>query len=134
MKNTIILFAITLLFSTQLTGHNAKDENKDKQPVIKFEETEYNYGEIEVNSDGTCEFEFENTGEEPLLLTRVRASCGCTTPKWPKDPIKPGDTETIKVKYNTRIKGSFSKSIVVYSNAKNSPVRLSIKGKVIDKN
>lgn len=134
MKNTIILFPISLLFSTQLTGQNAKDENKDKQPVIKFEETEYNYGEIEVNSDGTCEFEFENTGKEPLLLTRVRASCGCTTPKWPKDPIKPGDTETIKVKYNTRIKGSFSKSIVVYSNAKNSPVRLSIKGKVIDKN
>lgn len=133
MKNTIIIFAISLLFSTQMTGQNNQAENKDKKPVIKFEETEYNYGEIEVNSDGTCKFEFENTGEEPLLLTRVRASCGCTTPKWPKDPVKPKEKETIEVKYNTRIKGSFSKSIVVYSNAENSPVRLRIKGKVVDK-
>ncbi|MFO8234321.1 MAG: DUF1573 domain-containing protein [Bacteroidales bacterium] len=131
MKNTIILVVFGLLFSTQITAQS--DTNKEEKPVIKFEETVYNYGEIEVNSDGTCEFEFENTGEEPLLLTKVRAACGCTSPKWPKKPVKPGETETIKVKYNTRIKGSFTKSVMVYSNAEDSPVKLTIKGKVLDK-
>jgi hypothetical protein len=66
------------------------------------------------------------------LLTKVRASCGCTTPSWPKEPIKSGKTGTIKVKYNTRIKGNFSKSIRVYSNAKNSPILLRIKGQVTE--
>ena len=75
-------------------------------------------------------FVFKNTGKEPLILKNVRSSCGCTVPEWPKEPIKRGSKGTIKVSYNTRITGSFSKSITVYSNAEGEPVVLKIKGKV----
>ena len=132
MKKTGILVLIVLLGSFSAMAQNGNKEKEANRPVISFEETTHNYGTIEYKGDGTCEFTFENTGKEPLLLTKVRSSCGCTVPKtWPKDPIKSGETGSIKVKYNTRIKGNFTKSIRVYSNAKNSPTRLIIKGKVV---
>ena len=132
MKKTGILLITVLLTSFSAIAQNDKEEKETSKPVISFEETTHNYGTIEYKGDGECQFTFENTGEEPLLLTKVRSSCGCTVPEtWPKDPIKPDKTEKIKVKYNTRIKGSFAKSIRVYSNAKNSPTRLVIKGKVV---
>jgi len=134
MKKIGILVLAVLIgsFSSMAQNGEGQKGNKEKRPVITFEETTHNYGKIEYKGDGSCEFEFENTGKEPLLLTKVRSSCGCTVPKtWPKKPIKPGETGKIKVKYNTRIKGAFAKSIRVYSNAKNSPTRLTIKGKVV---
>lgn len=99
-------------------------------PEIYFENTTHNFGKIEYNGDGTCEFIFKNTGKEPLLLTNVKASCGCTTPTWPKQPVETGKTGTIVVKYNTKITGAFTKSIRVYSNAKTNLVTLKISGTV----
>jgi hypothetical protein len=87
-----------------------------------------------MGGDGTCEFIFKNTGKDPLVLKNVRSSCGCTIPQWPKEPIKKGEQGKIKVRYNTRITGTFSKSISVYSNAGNMPVVLVIKGKVEEPN
>jgi hypothetical protein len=107
-------------------------ENKDL-PEIFFEKTTHDYGTLKYDSDGTCEFTFKNTGKEPLLLTQVQASCGCTTPTWPKEPIKSGEKGTIVVKYNTKIPGAFSKSIRVYSNGKTNLVTLTIKGSVENK-
>ena len=97
---------------------------------IQFETTEHDFGTIPEKGDGTFAFVFKNTGKEPLILKNVRSSCGCTVPEWPKEPIKKGNKGTIKVSYNTRITGSFSKSITVYSNAEGDPVVLHIKGKV----
>lgn len=133
MKRAGLLFLLIAFAVSTGFAQNKDDESgeKDTKPTIEFEKTTHNYGEVDYKGDGTCSFKFENTGNEPLLLTKVKASCGCTTPSWPKEPIKPGDTGSIKVKYNTRIKGNFSKSIRVYSNAKNSPVLLRIKGKVV---
>jgi hypothetical protein len=97
---------------------------------IQFETTEHDFGTISEKGDGTFSFVFKNTGKEPLILNNVRSSCGCTVPEWPKEPIKKGGKGTIKVSYNTRITGSFSKKITVYSNAGGDPVILLIKGKV----
>ncbi len=97
---------------------------------IQFETTEHDFGTIPEKGDGTFSFAFKNTGKEPLILNNVRSSCGCTVPEWPKEPIKKGGKGTIKVSYNTRITGSFSKKITVYSNAGGDPVILLIKGKV----
>ena len=97
---------------------------------IQFETTEHDFGTITEKGDGTFSFVFKNTGKEPLILNNVRSSCGCTIPEWPKEPIKKGGKGTIKVSYNTRITGSFSKKITVYSNAGGDPVILLIKGKV----
>jgi len=108
------------------------NQDSENIPEIYFENTTHNYGEIKYNSDGTCEFTFKNTGKEPLLLTNVKAACGCTTPTWPKQPIESGKEGTIVVKYNTRIKGAFTKTIRVYSNAKTNLVTLKITGSVVD--
>jgi hypothetical protein len=97
---------------------------------IQFETTDHNFGTIPEKGDGSFTFVFKNTGKEPLILKNVRSSCGCTVPEWPKEPIKRGNKGTIKVSYNTRITGSFSKSITVYSNAEGDPVVLHIQGKV----
>lgn len=97
---------------------------------IQFQTTEHDFGTIPEKGDGTFEFVFKNTGKEPLILSNVRSSCGCTVPEWPKEPIKKGNKGTIKVSYNTRITGSFDKKITVYSNADQEPVVLRIKGKV----
>ena len=65
-----------------------------------------------------------------MILSNVKSSCGCTIPEWTKEPIMPKASGVIKVKYNTTRVGTFQKSITVYSNAKNSPVVLTIKGEV----
>ena len=130
MKKIILSFVIvTISVITVLSQEEIKTNQHTKDiPEIYFENTTYNFGEIEYNGDGTCEFSFKNTGKEPLLLTNVKASCGCTTPTWPKSPVKKGKKGTIVVKYNTKIIGSFTKTIRVYSNAKTSPITLRVTG------
>lgn len=132
-----IFFSIISLVFLSVTVFAQEDiktnkENKDL-PEIFFQNTTHDYGTIKYDSDGTCEFTFKNTGKEPLLLTQVQASCGCTTPTWPKEPIKAGETGTIVVKYNTKIPGAFTKTVRVYSNAKTNLVTLTIKGSVEQK-
>lgn len=96
--------------------------------VISFSETLHDYGTIKKDSDGTYDFTFTNNGKIPLVLSNVETSCGCTTPSWPREPIAPGKTGIIKVKYNTVSPGGFQKTITVYSNAKT--ITLTIKGTV----
>jgi hypothetical protein len=133
MKKALALLVVALctisISCSQSSEANAKADKK--APFIKFEFVEYDYGTIYQGDDGTCEFVFKNTGKNPLVLSNVRPSCGCTVPKWSKEPIRGGDESSIEVKYNTRRAGSFSKSITVYSNATNSPIVLKIKGNVI---
>lgn len=105
----------------------------DSTVVIKFASLEHDYGTIVQGSDGSCEFKFLNEGKSPLILSNVRASCGCTVPSWTREPVLPGKEGVIKVTYNTNNVGSFSKAITVNSNAKNSEVILSIKGNVTQK-
>lgn len=131
---------ISLLFVgvAAITAYSQEEikTNQDTKdiPEIYFENTTHDFGQIEYNGNGTCEFTFKNTGKEPLLLTNVKASCGCTTPTWPKEPIKRGKKGTIVVKYNTRITGAFTKTIRVYSNAKTNLVTLKITGTVAKPN
>jgi len=99
-------------------------------PGLEFDVTEHQFGIIEKGGNGTFEFTFTNTGTEPLILSNVRSSCGCTVPSWPHEPIPAGGKETIKVKYDTNRLGQFSKTISVYSNAKEEPIILKIAGEV----
>ncbi len=131
---TISLFLVAAFALQHTYGCKSSSGNnegkKDGEPKIEFEKTEHDYGTIEQNGNGTTEFVFKNTGDAPLILSNVRSSCGCTVPKWPKDPIAPGESASINVKYDTRRTGSFSKTITVYSNAGTSPILLRIKGTV----
>jgi len=83
---------------------------------ISFDKTTLDYGKIGKGSDGERVFVVTNKGDKPLIITNVKASCGCTTPKWYKEPILPGKTANLKVGYDTKIVGEFKKLIEVYSN------------------
>jgi len=125
---------ILLIFTSLLLSLTYSQEVKDKNlPHIEFEETVFDFGTIAYHSDGTHVFKFKNTGKEALLISDVKATCGCTTPSYSKEPVKKGKSGEITVKYDTRRVGSFSKSITVTSNADNATVRLTIKG-VVQKN
>ena len=98
---------------------------------IKFESETINYGTIEKGADGVRKFKFTNTGDAPLVITHAQGSCGCTVPTYPKEPIMPGQSASIEVKYDTQRLGAFTKYVTLTTNAKNntSP-RLQISGDV----
>ena len=146
-KENIIIWSLSLMFF-MVSGINAsaqdvkaqdaknqdvkaiQDAKKGKTPEITFDYLIYDYGTIYEGDPGECEFTFKNTGKEPLVLSNVTSSCGCTVPDWPKDPIMPGKSSTIKVKYRTN-PGGINKTITVISNAGENPsVQLRITGTV----
>lgn len=98
---------------------------------IEFDKLEHDYGTIDQGANGTTEFRFTNTGTEPLIISNAKGSCGCTVPEWPKEPIAPGASAAIKVKYDTKRVGPISKTVTITSNAvENATALLKIKGTV----
>lgn len=126
LVSLLVLLSMTLLTNAQEVSENG--------PEIEFEKTTHQFGEIPFKGNGVYEFVFKNTGNEPLILSQPKSSCGCTVPEWPKKPILPGETDVIKVTYKyTDRPGSFSKYVTIFSNAKvNNVVKLYIKGKVLE--
>ncbi|HAR21978.1 DUF1573 domain-containing protein [Schleiferiaceae bacterium] len=109
----------------------AQEENTSGAK-ISFDRKVMEYGKVEKGGNGTRVFKFKNEGTEPLVLNSVRASCGCTTPKWTREPIAPGAEGEITVKYDTNRLGNFHKTVTVQSNASNKTVVLTIKGQVMN--
>jgi hypothetical protein len=98
---------------------------------IEFDKLEHDYGTIDQGANGATEFRFTNTGTEPLIISNAKGSCGCTVPEWPKEPIAPGASSSIKVKYDTKRVGPISKTVTITSNAvDNGNTLLKIKGTV----
>lgn len=106
-----------------------------QKPEMAFEKTEHNFGTIQEEIGAvTTQFEFTNTGKSPLIIQRVSASCGCTTPSYTREPVLPGKKGTISAKYSTTARpGTFNKSITVYTNVPDTVYVLRIKGNVIPK-
>lgn len=102
------------------------------QPQIRFENKQHDFGSIkEDGGPATTVFEFTNTGNQPLIVNNVKATCGCTTPSWTKDPIAPNQKGAITVTYDPKSRvGAFSKNVNVYSNTQPSVNIITIKGKV----
>jgi len=116
-------------------GHGAPAQTQApaapaSQADIKFDKMVHDYGNIKQGDNGECVFKFKNTGKEPLIITTCQGSCGCTVPQCPKEPILPGKTGEIKVKYDTQRVGPISKSVTVQSNAKTGVQTLQIKGNI----
>ncbi|MEM7086584.1 MAG: DUF1573 domain-containing protein [Bacteroidota bacterium] len=123
MKKIILVAAIALIsFAT------------NAQAKIQFKTDAIDYGQIEKGSDGLRIFEFTNTGNQPLVISDVKSSCGCTVPEKPKEPIAPGASSVIKVKYDTKRVGKIRKTVTVYSNATEPIKALKIKGEVMPPN
>ena len=103
MKRFLIIICV-ILYSVPI-------HSQEKFAEITFKETIIDYGIIENGVDGKKTFEFKNTGDSPLIFSRIFSSCGCTIPKKPEKPIEPGESGIIEVEYDTKRTGLFQKAI-----------------------
>ncbi len=115
--------AIFLLMTVLLYPVLAQDAQKTNGPVLTLEKISHDFGDIQQGDVVEHVFKFTNTGNEPLIITNVQVSCGCTTPQWTKEPVMPGGKGEIKVGFNSAGRmGIQSKSLPVISNAVNDVV------------
>jgi hypothetical protein len=98
--------------------------------VWKWEKTEHSFGKIEQNKAASFEFQFTNTGNDPVIITNVQASCGCTTPSYSKEPVMPGQIGKVTAAYNAAAMGNFTKTVTVTANT-DKPIVLTISGEVV---
>lgn len=122
MKKIVLVLFVGLLGFTMTA--------QDAVAKIEFKTETVDYGEINKGADGVRVFEFTNTGDAPLIISKVSSSCGCTIPKKPEAPILPGKTGEISVKYDTNRVGPIRKAITVISNADTPTKVLKIKGEI----
>jgi hypothetical protein len=129
MKRILFVFGVILLMV------NIVSAQEKAASISVMDSAVYDFGDInEKDGPVTHSFKVKNDGEMPLVITKVVASCGCTTPDWTKEPIAPGKTGEIKITYDpTGRPGPFTKTISVYSNGKVGSYVLTIRGKVIQK-
>lgn len=117
---SILLISIPFLF---LSAQN--------EPVMTFEKTVHNFGDIKKGHPVAYEFVFTNTGRQPIFLSKPRSSCGCTVPTYSEKPIMPGQKSSITIEFDAAKEGPFNKQVTIISNAENSPVILIVKGTVL---
>lgn len=128
MKKLVLSFAIVACSLSAAFAQEKKQEFTTTPPVaaattltpdnMAFQAETFDFGTIEEGPAADHVFTFTNTGKEPLIIQRVQASCGCTTPDWTKDPVAPGKTGMIKASYGTQGRpGNFEKSMTVFTNA-----------------
>jgi len=128
----LLFIALTFVMSMQLSAQDKKTINTNPNaPVISYESNVVDYGDILKGSEGIKYFTFTNGGVEPLIISNVRSSCGCTVPEYPRAPIGPGQESKIKIKYNTHRVGPFRKTITIYSNVEGGEVIVTVKGRVL---
>jgi hypothetical protein len=137
MKKFLLIIVTLLGFSYMAVAQSSVVPNADPNAAdIKFESEVLDYGTIDWDANGIREFKFTNVGKTPLTITSVTGECGCTAttidgkPGWSQDPILPGKSGVIKVKYDTKREGRFEKNVTVSSNAKFSTVKVRIKGEI----
>jgi len=124
---TILL--ISSLFLVSVIGLSQSTEKKGA--VIVVDKEVHDFGSVVFGSSASCEFVITNTGVKPLIITSCKGSCGCTIPSCSELPILPNGTYTMTVKYDTKREGPINKSVTIWSNAVNEPVKVvRIKGSV----
>ncbi len=136
MKNLILLAAFVFGFSAITIAQTETSDDKitlstEAQAKMKLDKKSHDFGPIVEGVQATVTFTFKNTGNAPLVLNSVKASCGCTTPKWTKEPIAPGAEGVITAIYNSKGRpGNFTKTITVKHNGEGGTEFLTIRGVV----
>lgn len=134
MNKLVFTFFALLLSVAVMAQKPAEDKVAQNGPKITFQEAEYNFGDIHQGDKAEHVFAFENSGTEPLILSNVNTTCGCTATNWPRDPIAPGGTGEIKVVFNSAGKmGTQTKVVTVFSNAINAQEKVRMVGNVLPK-
>lgn len=134
MKKILLLSAV-LLFTFQLHAQSSVKNNEAVEgPQITFADNSHDFGDIEQGQKVNYVFKFENTGTEPLILSNVLTTCGCTATSWPREPLAPGESSEIAVSFNSAGKmGKQNKVVTVVSNAVNAQERVKIITNVLPK-
>jgi hypothetical protein len=130
MKKLMLICAAVIGLTFAARTASAQDNEK---PEFKFNEEKHDFGKIPQGTPVTTVFEFTNIGKEPLILSDVKPTCGCTIADYTKTPVKSGDKGSIKITYNAAAVMPFNKTIVVTSNAKTPTKYLNIVGEVVAK-
>jgi hypothetical protein len=129
MKKAI--FTLSLLVAAMIGFNSFAQEVGANGPVLTIDKEVHDYGTMEQGGNGECVFVVTNTGNQPLILSRCKGSCGCTVPSCPQEPVAPGASAKIKVKYDTNRVGPINKSVTITSNAGNEPNKvIRIKGQI----
>ncbi|MFT5819327.1 MAG: hypothetical protein ACI8ZM_000550 [Crocinitomix sp.] len=132
MKKALLTLSLLLvaMFNFAQEGQPVVAGSEDG-PVMQIDKDIHDYGTVDYAGNGTCVFTITNVGNAPLIISLCKGSCGCTVPECPQQPIAPGATSEITVKYDTKRPGPFHKSVTVTSNAVNTPSKVvKIKGTV----
>ena len=148
----ILCFFISVSFSCNDLVKKVKDEKEDRisaklvnnpitaekgkqtvpLPELSFEKLRHNFGKINQGESVSHQFVFTNTGQAELIINNAKGSCGCTVPKWPRKPIAPGESEEIKVTFNSAGKsGKQSKTITLVTNAIPNTTVLTISANIL---
>ncbi|MBD1395364.1 DUF1573 domain-containing protein [Mucilaginibacter glaciei] len=127
MKKLILICTVILGFAFSASAQD------DQKAEFKFNEEKHDFGKIAQGTPVTTIFEFTNVGTEPLILTEVRPTCGCTIADYTKTPVPKNGKGTIKITYNAAVVSAFNKTIVVTSNSKTPTKYLNIIGEVVAK-
>lgn len=141
MKKSIFVSALAVLFAFTSCKEDAsqkvKEENVEvtaekaaasgKFPVMSFESKEHDFGTIEQGTNVEHVFKFKNTGDAPLIITGARGSCGCTVPQYPKEPVNPGESGEMLVKFNGSGSNQRQISVTINANTETGTERLTIK-------
>ena len=136
MKKAVLALGIFVCLGLTINAQTASTtgtsvQSSTSQAEIKFDKELHDFGTIPFGGNGTYEFKFKNTGKEPLIISNAQGSCGCTVPTYPQNvPIKPGEVQIIKVTYDTKRPGNFTKTVTIHSNAKTPEKVITIKGVV----
>jgi hypothetical protein len=125
MKKFILIILALAMLAPAFAQSNG--EKKSNGAVLTFVETSHDFGDIYQGDKVSTVFKFQNSGNEPLILSNVSTTCGCTAPNWPKEPIAPGKSGEITVTFNSAGKmGVQNKVVTIYSNAVNAQERVKI--------
>lgn len=134
MKHLFIVALVCLTASYSFSQEKVKPEPDKTQKTgsIVFKSLEYDFGVLEYDAEAIAVFTFKNITKKPIILSNVRASCGCTGTEWPREEIAKKKKGEITVTYNSKIVGKFNKTVYVYIDGTDDPIQLLIKGEVLN--
>ncbi|MBF6609283.1 MAG: DUF1573 domain-containing protein [Flavobacterium sp.] len=131
LKFGIVAVAFGLMSFTGVQNDNSPVEAYAKTTAVAWKAEMIDVGNIPQGTPKSIDFEFRNTGTTSVIITNVKAACGCTATEYTKTPVKPGETASVTAVYNAAAKGTFQKTVTVTTNADEAPTVLTFKGIVI---
>lgn len=140
MRNFFLLFCFFSLVLVSCEGNKNTEQldtsliDNNKFPVMEFTDTLHDFGKLQEGEEVTYTFEFKNTGEAPLVVDNASASCGCTIPEKPKEPVAPGKMGKLVVKFNSDNKsGIVTKEVYVTANTRPSMNKIYVRAEIMPK-